>query len=214
MTADVRQIARFMELGGQNVSGKPWLGDSDLQEFRKALVWEEVHELQEAYDEDDLAGVVDAYCDIAVVALGGLIAHAGDQAAEELFQDVLNANLSKVAGEVIRDENGKILKPEGWEPPVTQEILDTFTENSGEVVKIPVEGRDDAYILFTKILDTWYVLMFAGDDEPNEISGAALEMLDVLAVGAEMARQMDNEPAADALAAVREEICEWERLNG
>lgn len=214
MTADVRQIARFMELGGQNVSGKPWLGDSDLQEFRKALVWEEVHELQEAYDEGDLAGVVDAYCDIAVVALGGLIAHAGAPAAEELFQDVLNANLSKVAGEVIRDENGKILKPEGWEPPATQEILDTFTENSGEVVKIPVEGRDDAYILFTKILDTWYVLMFAGDDEPNEISGTSLEMLDILAVGAEMARQMDNEPAADALAAVREEICEWERLNG
>lgn len=208
----IEQIADFMDKGGQNTEGVPHLGNTDLQDFRMALVQEEVNELDEAYNEADLAGVVDAYSDIAVVALGGLIAHAGRDAAVDLLADVLRANAEKVAGDITTDEDGKILKPEGWEPPHTEDIIEDYTENSyrGWIISSGDQGDN---VFATKVAGVWYLKLHAAGQD-NLVQGRPLEVLDVLAVGVEMARQKGKDDAAEALAETRELICEFERLNG
>lgn len=67
--------------------------------------------------EPDYGDMIDACADISVVNTGTLIAlGAGD---EDVLQTVDEANLAKVSGTVRRDPiTGKVLKPDGWKPPV------------------------------------------------------------------------------------------------
>ena len=64
----------------------------------------------------DRADLLDADLDLAWVALGG--AFSTSTCAPAAFAEVARANLDKYPnGEVLRDANGKIRKPEGWQGP-------------------------------------------------------------------------------------------------
>ena len=59
-----------------------------------------------------------ALIDILVVTIGAIHSMGAD--AEGAWQEVLKTNLAKIdssTGKVIKREDGKVLKPQGWEPP-------------------------------------------------------------------------------------------------
>lgn len=67
----------------------------------------------------DIVEVADGIADLIYVALGAAIAFGID--IDPIFEEVHRTNMEKVGGRT-RDD-GKILKPEGWEPPRILPIL-------------------------------------------------------------------------------------------
>ena len=85
------------------------------------LIKEEVQELDESTTRED---DVDALVDILVVTIGAL--HSIGVDVEGAWNEVHRSNMAKVdagTGVVLRREDGKILKPEGWQPPNLKQYL-------------------------------------------------------------------------------------------
>lgn len=72
------------------------------------------------------AEAIDAICDIDVVIHNASNAMGID--IEPFFQEVMRTNMAKVGGPTRPD--GKKLKPEGWEPPRIQEMLEEVLRES------------------------------------------------------------------------------------
>ena len=97
---------------------KPGLSSDDLIELRIKLLTEEVQEYAEAARSGDLVEVLDALADIAYILAGTVINHGMQEVYDEAFNEVHRSNMAKlVNGKVIRREDGKVMKPEGWQPP-------------------------------------------------------------------------------------------------
>lgn len=136
-----KDVFRFMCIGGQNVRG----GDYDQTALYMGLILEEVGEMVSRLGDEghvikalsdrlksgqmtnlvtnsDYEKLLDDFIDIMVVAIGATISISPK--AREAIEEVLQANLAKFpAGEVIRDENGKIQKPAGWKAPDLKKYL-------------------------------------------------------------------------------------------
>ena len=82
------------------------------------LITEEYNELREAIVANDRVEQLDALVDILVVTMGAI--RAGGFDGEGAWKEVMDTNFAKidpVTGKVRKREDGKVLKPEGWEPP-------------------------------------------------------------------------------------------------
>jgi predicted HAD superfamily Cof-like phosphohydrolase len=82
------------------------------------LIDEEVAELKEASESQDRVEQLDALIDILVVTAGAL--HSLGVNAEGAWKEVMRSNFDKIdsiTGRVKKREDGKVLKPENWEPP-------------------------------------------------------------------------------------------------
>jgi len=87
--------------------------------LRAALIEEESRETCDAIRRGDLAEAIDGMCDVLYVIFGTAIEFGIDLAP--FFEEVHNTNMLKVGGAT--REDGKILKPEGWQPPRIAEML-------------------------------------------------------------------------------------------
>lgn len=83
-------------------------------ERRGDWIIDEVTELRVA---SNITEQADAYLDIIYFALGGLV-ELGIEPSK-IFDMVQHANMAKLQpdGTVKKDENGKVVKPEGWQSP-------------------------------------------------------------------------------------------------
>lgn len=109
---------------GQQVQEQPALpNEKEVRSLRIKLLLEEVQEYLTAEGADDLIGVADALGDIAVIIFGTAAAYGIP--LPEVFDEIHRSNMAKVSehGSVIRREDGKILKPEGWTPPNIEKVL-------------------------------------------------------------------------------------------
>jgi len=82
------------------------------------LITEEYEELKEAVIENDRVEQLDALVDILVVTMGAI--RAGGFDGEGAWKEVMDTNFAKIdpnTGKVIKREDGKVLKPEGWTAP-------------------------------------------------------------------------------------------------
>lgn len=89
-----------------------------------ALIEEEHKELKDALVANNNVEVLDALIDILVVTAGAL--HSLGVNAEGAWKEVMRSNFAKIdqrTGKVRRREDGKVLKPEGWEPPRLAQFL-------------------------------------------------------------------------------------------
>lgn len=87
-------------------------------ELYKNLIVEEFEEFMEANANDDDVERLDACMDMIWVILG--YCHMKKYNIDGAWKEVTESNLSKIdakTGKVIRREDGKILKPEGWQEP-------------------------------------------------------------------------------------------------
>lgn len=100
-------------------------GDSE-QALRMRLILEETAELLEALSEGNIEKTADALVDLNYVVLGAGVTWGINLA--ELHNEVHAANMRKFpGGKAIRDENGKVLKPEGWTGPDVEAVLENQT---------------------------------------------------------------------------------------
>lgn len=112
----------FMSLGGQ-LDGEqafPQSWSDDLRKLRRDLLSEEIHEYFDGEDRSNLTEIVDGLLDIVVIAWGTLLAYVGPVKAKAAAAEVARSNLSKVDGSlgpIVRREDGKLLKPQGWTAP-------------------------------------------------------------------------------------------------
>ena len=88
------------------------------------LIDEEVGELVDAVAADDKVEQLDALVDILVVTMGAIRAAGWD--GEGAWKEVMDTNFAKIdptTGKVIKREDGKVLKPEGWKAPELEQFL-------------------------------------------------------------------------------------------
>lgn len=112
----------FMSKGGQQFD--MWRNTKmselgELRDLRIKLLTEEMSEYLAAEGHNDLVEIVDGLLDVIVIAWGTLLSYVGPSIAREAAHEVFASNLAKVIGEGLPKyrEDGKIMKPEGWEPP-------------------------------------------------------------------------------------------------
>jgi predicted HAD superfamily Cof-like phosphohydrolase len=88
------------------------------------LIEEEVNELFAAVRDEDKVEQLDALVDVLVVTIGALHSLGAD--GEGAWNEVMRTNFAKIdpaTGKVRKREDGKVLKPEGWEPPKLETFL-------------------------------------------------------------------------------------------
>ena len=103
----------------------PGLSPEDMIELRIKLLREEVEEYAEAARAGDMVEVLDALADIGYILAGTIINHGMQHIYDDAFNEVHRSNMAKlVDGKVIRREDGKVLKPEGWQAPQLAQFLD------------------------------------------------------------------------------------------
>jgi predicted HAD superfamily Cof-like phosphohydrolase len=107
----------FMIAAGQTIP--PFNANrSDQSDLYMKLIQEEFSELMDAEAVSDDTEICDACFDLMWVIVGYMKSRGWD--CGELWDEGAKSNLSKidkVTGRVIKREDGKILKPEGWKPP-------------------------------------------------------------------------------------------------
>jgi predicted HAD superfamily Cof-like phosphohydrolase len=114
MSNPFRDQAKFMNACGQTVGER----NQDQFDLYLKLIKEEVDELQTAVDQNDRVEQLDALIDIMVVTVGAVQSLGVD--AEGAWKEVMSTNFSKIdsqTGRVRKREDGKVLKPTGWQPP-------------------------------------------------------------------------------------------------
>ena len=88
------------------------------------LIDEEFKELKEAINNNDQVETLDALIDILVVTIGAI--HSAGFDAEGGWKEVMRTNFAKIdkdTGKVRKREDGKVLKPVGWEPPQLAQFI-------------------------------------------------------------------------------------------
>ena len=121
MTNPFRDQEKFMKACDQTVGG-----EFDKEQFNLyvSLIEEEANELADAIRAHDQIETLDALIDILVVTIGAL--HSIGVDTEGAWKEVHGSNMAKIdagTGVVLRREDGKILKPEGWQPPNLKQHL-------------------------------------------------------------------------------------------
>ena len=82
------------------------------------LIKEEIEELAEAISNNDRVEQIDALIDILVVTVGAIHSIGAD--GEGAWNEVMKTNFAKIDQEtrkVRKREDGKVLKPDNWQPP-------------------------------------------------------------------------------------------------
>jgi len=114
MTNPFKDQEKFMTACDQSVK------DFNRDQFNMyiGLIEEEADELAVAIDNHDKIETLDALIDILVVTIGAIYSMGAD--GEGAWNEVMRTNMAKIdptTGKVRKREDGKVLKPEGWQPP-------------------------------------------------------------------------------------------------
>lgn len=117
-----QSVIDFQTAFGQRVGERPEFPDANERQMRLKLLTEEFEEYLAAEADNDIVELADALADIIYIACGTAASYGID--LDEVFKEVHRSNMAKlVDGKVIRREDGKILKPEGWTPPDIKSVL-------------------------------------------------------------------------------------------
>lgn len=114
MTKVFTDVTMFMKAVDHTVS-KDNL-DQSLLYFK--LINEEYGEFIEALEANDEVEQIDACFDMIWVIVGYMLSKGWD--CENIWDEGAKSNLSKIdmdTGKVIKREDGKVMKPQGWMPP-------------------------------------------------------------------------------------------------
>lgn len=118
----VEEMVAFQQAGGGPVGAAPAFPDPTRQLLRRRLIQEEVEELEAAHRDQDLVAVADALADITYVVVGMAVEYGIPLA--EVWAEVHRSNMAKFpGGQATYREDGKVVKPAGWQPPDVVGVL-------------------------------------------------------------------------------------------
>ena len=124
MIRQIDQVKDFNEAFGIPVNSRPTLLDKDLCELNHRLLKEENDEYLEACENGDLVEIADALGDQLYIVVGNILKHGLQDAIIPVFDEIHLSNMSKLEnGEVLRREDGKVLKGSHYFPPRIAEII-------------------------------------------------------------------------------------------
>lgn len=123
MTQSILDMVReFHEVSGAPVRDTPQHIRPTEEFLRIDLIEEELEELKRAVDKRDLVSIADALGDLLYVVYGGALAWGIP--IEDVVREIHRSNMTKFPdGKVTLREDGKILKPETYEPPDLKPLL-------------------------------------------------------------------------------------------
>lgn len=114
----VQDVAKFMVAVDQPVAPAPTPDVTPQAQLYKRLIDEEFSEFTEAVEAEDDPETIDACFDMMWVIIGYMLSRGWDIGA--IWEEGSQSNHSKIdaeTGKVRRRQDGKVLKPEGWQPP-------------------------------------------------------------------------------------------------
>ena len=116
-----KDVSNFMILGEQKISSDLNLNNEQTQLYMN-LIKEEFEETAKAFDEEDLIEVADGLADMVWVIMGMCNSCGID--FDSVWQEVKASNMSKFPdGKAIKNEHGKIMKPESYFKPNIKKVL-------------------------------------------------------------------------------------------
>lgn len=122
-------VKAFHRAFDQPVNNKPFLPGKDERELRYKLMVEEFKEYTDAEEQNDIVEIADALADMIYIICGTAASYGIP--LEAVFSEVHDSNMAKLGpdGKPIKREDGKIIKPEGWQPPDVVGVLAHQLEN-------------------------------------------------------------------------------------
>ena len=114
MSKTFTDVAVFMQAAGQSV-GTENIPQSSLYHN---LIVEEYDEYIKARNANDDTEIIDACFDTMWVIIGYMHSRGWD--CEAIWDEGAKSNLAKIdkeTGKVLKRVDGKVMKPEGWQPP-------------------------------------------------------------------------------------------------
>jgi len=112
-------MVKFHEKFGLESIHVPQLPTIATRLLRISLIEEEVRETVDGIHRDNLVDIADGIVDSIYVLIGTAVSYGID--LNPLWKEVHRTNMLKDNGPVRGD--GKVLKPEGWQPPRIKELL-------------------------------------------------------------------------------------------
>lgn len=113
------QVEQFMMQGEQKF---PQDIKSDMADLYMSLITEEYNETWEAFHKRDIVEVADGLADMVWVIMG--MASVLGIPFDAVWNEVRASNMSKfVDGKVVKNADGKIMKPEGYFRPNIEKVL-------------------------------------------------------------------------------------------
>lgn len=128
MKTNAQRLNDFNAAIGSPSPSRPTLPNPELLQLRRTLISEEWHEVEEefeklssssAQDPAQLSALAHELADLLYVVYGTFDQLGID--ADAVFAEIHRANLAKAGGPVRAD--GKLLKPEGWQPADVAGVL-------------------------------------------------------------------------------------------
>ena len=114
-------VALFMKSGEQGVRSELSL-EGDQASLYMDLITEEYQETLSAFENSDLVEVADGLADMVWVIMGMCNSCGID--FDSVWQEVKLSNMSKFPdGKAIKNEHGKIMKPESYFKPNIKKVL-------------------------------------------------------------------------------------------
>ena len=116
-----KDVSNFMILGEQKISSDLNLNNEQTQLYMN-LIKEEFEETAKAFEEEDLVEVADGLADMVWVIMGMCNSVGID--FDKIWEEVKSSNMSKfVDGKFIKNDVGKIMKPETYFKPNIKKAL-------------------------------------------------------------------------------------------
>jgi len=109
-------VKEFHETFGISISEKPELPVGSVRKLQMDLLKEEYKEYLDAEVSGDILRIADELADLIYMALGTAIRYGIPM--DKVFEAVHKNNMTKLDsdGNPVVNENGKVIKPEGFEP--------------------------------------------------------------------------------------------------
>ena len=116
-----KDVAEFMEAGEQQVSSA-LKRIEDQEALYMNLITEEYKETLQAFQQRDIIELADGLADMVWVIMG--LCNSVGIDFEKVWEEVRSSNMSKFQdGRVIKNDQGKILKPESYFKPDIKKVL-------------------------------------------------------------------------------------------
>ena len=119
MTNEQRMVAEFHQAFQIVTASTPTLPDEHTRVLRETLIREESKELEEAFEQGDLAAIAKELADLLYVVYGTAVSCGIDM--EPVFREVHRSNMTKVGGH--KRSDGKWVKPADYSPAALESIL-------------------------------------------------------------------------------------------
>lgn len=135
----LEQVRELMAVFGQHVADAPQQPDPETVALRMVLLTEEFSETMAAHAAGDMVELLDGLVDMLVIIYGTVLTFG--LPLEAAWAEVHRSNMAKVdpaTGMVAYREDGKVLKPEGWEGPRLDRVLEAAGWQAPELVDVPV----------------------------------------------------------------------------